>query len=110
MSNTKRGLFFFQAANGIRGLYVTGLHTCVLPICHDLHHERWWTDAGRSFARRYRDQVELDHGSCGNVSRSEERRVGKESSKSIGSDRPKKKVLIASSIASHNPQRDLESY
>src|SRR5204862_1821090 len=26
-------LFFFQAEDGIRGLYVTGVQTCALPIC-----------------------------------------------------------------------------
>src|SRR6266496_2266008 len=25
--------FFFQAEDGIRGLYVTGVQTCALPIC-----------------------------------------------------------------------------
>src|SRR5690349_24152516 len=27
-------LFFFQAEDGIRDLYVTGVQTCALPICH----------------------------------------------------------------------------
>src|SRR5690349_23287072 len=26
-------VFFFQAEDGIRGLYVTGVQTCALPIC-----------------------------------------------------------------------------
>src|SRR5580700_11259577 len=26
--------FFFQAEDGIRDLYVTGVQTCALPICH----------------------------------------------------------------------------
>src|SRR5690349_24987033 len=28
-------LFFFQAEDGIRDLYVTGVQTCALPIFHD---------------------------------------------------------------------------
>src|SRR5438874_6860034 len=28
-----RELFFFQAEDGIRALYVTGVQTCALPIC-----------------------------------------------------------------------------
>src|SRR5438874_13760555 len=27
-------VFFFQAEDGIRDLYVTGVQTCALPICH----------------------------------------------------------------------------
>src|SRR5690349_24176512 len=27
--------FFFQAEDGIRDLYVTGVQTCALPICED---------------------------------------------------------------------------
>src|SRR5690349_15775447 len=29
----KTGVFFFRAEDGIRGLYVTGVQTCALPIC-----------------------------------------------------------------------------
>src|SRR5256886_11726464 len=29
--------FFFQAEDGIRDLTVTGVQTCALPICSDLH-------------------------------------------------------------------------
>src|SRR5204862_3897193 len=28
------GIFFFQAEDGIRDLYVTGVQTCALPISH----------------------------------------------------------------------------
>src|SRR5690349_23951520 len=31
--------FFFQAEDGIRDLYVTGVQTCALPICDD-HRDR----------------------------------------------------------------------
>src|SRR5204862_3723891 len=61
--------FFFQAEDGIRDLYVTGVQTCALPISHAL-------------------QCLLDHIGCGadvvvpaqrnGGNRSEERRVGKE--------------------------------
>src|SRR5690349_24452571 len=37
--------FFFQAEDGIRDLYVTGVQTCALPIC-DLV---WQTDNGGEF-------------------------------------------------------------
>src|SRR5205809_1232643 len=31
------GLFFFQAEDGIRGVAVTGVQTCALPICEVIH-------------------------------------------------------------------------
>src|SRR5699024_11451250 len=69
--------FFFQAEDGIRDRNVTGVQTCALPIC------------GRSDAGKLRMCVvdllpgeghaaaEEFRGGCG-VTRSEERRVGKE--------------------------------
>src|SRR5438874_8883699 len=35
--------FFFQAEDGIRDLYVTGVQTCALPICYrrKLHQHNW---------------------------------------------------------------------
>src|SRR5215471_4608011 len=33
MGNLKSFFFFFQAEDGIRYLYVTGVQTCALPIC-----------------------------------------------------------------------------
>src|SRR5690349_22301799 len=39
--------FFFQAEDGIRDLYVTGVQTCALPICRD-------RGAGRPAAERRR--------------------------------------------------------
>src|SRR5690349_24233149 len=32
----RRNAFFFQAEDGIRNLYVTGVQTCALPICQQL--------------------------------------------------------------------------
>src|SRR5204863_5683839 len=34
----RRALFFFQAEDGIRALYVTGVQTCALPICSAAAH------------------------------------------------------------------------
>src|SRR5206468_9295412 len=42
------GPFFFQAEDGIRGLIVTGVQTCALPICYC------------SRRRKSVDQVELE--------------------------------------------------
>src|SRR5438874_12571345 len=43
-------LFFFQAEDGIRDLYVTGVQTCALPICltfcYAISRNRWWTASG----------------------------------------------------------------
>src|SRR5690349_23413098 len=87
--------FFFQAEDGIRDLYVTGVQTCALPIygrtaraerfetAQDLveRHERW--------ERRQPDRAHLEHElrvdgprrrgeRLVGLERSEERRVGKE--------------------------------
>src|SRR5690349_24864663 len=84
--------FFFQAEDGIRDLYVTGVQTCALPIFLGV------PERGdlRLAERRPRDHVEVDlhglgagdrlgrhdtHGLGGvreHELRSEERRVGKE--------------------------------
>src|SRR6266403_4332760 len=37
--------FFFQAEDGIRDLYVTGVQTCALPISHVLRRE-WLRNVG----------------------------------------------------------------
>src|SRR5690349_21973621 len=94
-------VFFFQAEDGIRDLYVTGVQTCALPICR-----------GRCFARgqrgndQERDQahrgIRQESGGEGGIRthgelpptavfktaalnhRSEERRVGKECSERGG--------------------------
>src|SRR5204863_2044060 len=71
--------FFFQAEDGIRDLYVTGVQTCALPI-YAVHHQ---PDA---FARAPDDHgaghdAEEDpapHAEAPLPDRSEERRVGKE--------------------------------
>src|SRR5438874_4332516 len=81
--------FFFQAEDGIRDLYVTGVQTCALPICDTLSAD---VDVARRRRLEPRDHVERrglaapggahEDGelAVGDVEahRSEERRVGKE--------------------------------
>src|SRR5690349_23898377 len=74
--------FFFQAEDGIRDLYVTGVQTCALPIYAqkgDFHHPN--TMIAKAMAG---DKVVLEQeyysvgGGFIEWKRSEERRVGKE--------------------------------
>src|SRR5204863_4196049 len=74
--------FFFQAEDGIRDLYVTGVQTCALPIYHDA-----FVTLGRGVELVDRVGGGLDRGIEAErrdgatdvvVDRSEERRVGKE--------------------------------
>src|SRR5690349_13106922 len=76
---TDSGLFFFfQAEDGIRALYVTGVQTCALPISQ--HGERLLDDVAiergqQLVALRGGDEIgRRDEAAV----RSEERRVGKE--------------------------------
>src|SRR6266403_4277221 len=64
---TKNLFFFFQAEDGIRDLYVTGVQTCALPIS---------SPARRSCPRTWRWPGRRRPRGPGNP-RSEERRVGK---------------------------------
>src|SRR5215469_10906684 len=68
--------FFFQAEDGIRDLYVTGVQTCALPIS-TLRPARssamCWSIHGRALP-----SSSMTARSCGCLPRSEERRVGKE--------------------------------
>src|SRR5690606_41032886 len=80
--------FFFQAEDGIRDFHVTGVQTCALPIWASAS----WpaTSAARSAARARRARVPGQGSICSTrhslrcvpvaVTRSEERRVGKERS------------------------------
>src|SRR5438874_13617401 len=80
--------FFFQAEDGIRVLYVTGVQTCALPICRyarvhrreavGIEHNDVTEDVARAVARQ----------------RSEERRVGKECRARWQPDPYKKKMLL----------------
>src|SRR5690349_25078456 len=75
--------FFFQAEDGIRDLYVTGVQTCALPIC-----SRGFgraialaaAEAGADIALNARDPDALARTAAEvkERGRSEERRVGKE--------------------------------
>src|SRR5438874_13790793 len=71
--------FFFQAEDGIRDLYVTGVQTCALPICvrHHVLQSALATRDGARFEREDDDTVHAAQlaGDC--FQRSEERRVGK---------------------------------
>src|SRR5690349_23315605 len=83
-------LFFFQAEDGIRDLYVTGVQTCALPIsvpggswhsrsrgyqcpAHECQDPPGTVDESSVYARGWRKRDE-----CRAGLRSEERRVGKE--------------------------------
>src|SRR5204863_5000040 len=77
--------FFFQADDGIRDLYVTGVQTCALPIC-DLVDEtvavgaQWTTSSKQPDDLIYEITKALwsDKTRALMDARSEERRVGKE--------------------------------
>src|SRR5690349_23145254 len=75
--------FFFQAEDGIRDLYVTGVQTCALPICLPVsvcRNTRQLYSLWFFFSLGHRNEEEED----GHLiiahdgERSEERRVGKE--------------------------------
>src|SRR5438445_7942702 len=68
-ARSDRYLFFFQAEDGIRDIGVTGVQTCALPISRS-------SAAGRGPAGRARSGTTA---AAPARSRSEERRVGKES-------------------------------
>src|SRR6266496_6276736 len=65
-------VFFFQAEDGIRDLYVTGVQTCALPISSCCRHSSWPSSSTCS-RRRWASKPKQP---C--WKRSEERRVGKE--------------------------------
>src|SRR5690606_40680337 len=75
--------FFFQAEDGIRDFHVTGVQTCALPISSptcsrtNQHFSQASTSREASSARRSR--ADSSAPSDSQASRSEERRVGKES-------------------------------
>src|SRR5437764_13835736 len=81
--------FFFQAEDGIRDTSVTGVQTCALPILNEAFPARHFDANVRGRIRARRMDVALvarrrNRASacnlCRRCDRSEERRVGKESS------------------------------
>src|SRR5690349_23493855 len=74
--------FFFQAEDGIRDLYVTGVQTCALPICRPRQRVFIHPVAVRTRMRMCSSAIAvrtLRKGCmCVRAGRSEERRVGKE--------------------------------
>src|SRR5690349_24945789 len=74
-------IFFFQAEDGIRDLYVTGVQTCALPICFSSF-EGASANMIRVDTRRRLDPKEEKRRESEKLEkenwRSEERRVGKE--------------------------------
>src|SRR5690349_24508507 len=99
--------FFFQAEDGIRDLYVTGVQTCALPIF------RAGGGAGplSSWERARRERARASSGTdpllrsipsqCSSrrgalcSSRSEERRVGKECRSRVAAEHEKKKSRMS---------------
>src|SRR5690349_23805276 len=82
------GYFFFQAEDGIRYLYVTGVQTCALPISHGRIQNAYemWSFSGsevlegvlRGWFTNGGGPVDLVRLDGPDDLRSEERRVGKE--------------------------------
>src|SRR5690349_24499961 len=95
-------VFFFQAEDGIRDLYVTGVQTCALPICYMVlftlgvvpgePHLGGHNPTLDTFdkLRDYADENILCHDMI--RMRSEERRVGKECRSRGSPDQQKKKL------------------
>src|SRR5690349_24702614 len=96
-------VFFFQAEDGIRDLYVTGVQTCALPICSTAGTSAWpraiaccgpsprrWTAKPRPAGSFRREQS--PRGRFSRV-RSEERRVGKECRSRWSPDHYKKNMV-----------------
>src|SRR5690349_24152959 len=93
--------FFFQAEDGIRDLYVTGVQTCALPILAALGpvwaeqtvSEGVLANAGPDrweVLRRLTGDRLMRPGDTGDGKRSEERRVGKECRSRWSPDQRKK--------------------
>src|SRR5438874_12719286 len=87
--------FFFQAEDGIRGLYVTGVQTV-------LFRSRWWKDVDQCHAAGA-DSVEqgLADGGLALRRRSEERRVGKECSSRWGRSHLRNEVGVVMGTVYH---------
>src|SRR5438876_5804038 len=93
--------FFFQAEDGIRDGRVTGVQTCALPICADessvIHtrmirlHRQYFPELVQRMPLLTERLVGLMSDRIREVTRSEERRVGKECRSRWSRDHEKKK-------------------
>src|SRR5690349_24703065 len=70
--------FFFQAEDGIRDLYVTGVQTCALPISGPVIEARSARVITEEAKAKAKDDRLIRYGGVDFDPRSEERRVGKE--------------------------------
>src|SRR5690349_24612885 len=111
--NVKIVSFFFQAEDGIRALYVTGVQTCALPISHQSGRDdgaNLWRGPGRAAPARGggapgRDQGKDEYGGCGSqghAHRSEERRVGKSGERGGRRRSKRKKRRVVNQKIEHN--------
>src|SRR5438309_10481528 len=106
--------FFFQAEDGIRDGTVTGVQTCALPISFNLLSQRTVAYGSGRLARADEvvihdyDPAELERcqAVAAEVTRSEERRVGKECRSRWSTYREKKKESDSVS----REDRDLREY
>src|SRR5690349_25166091 len=92
--------FFFQAEDGIRGLYVTGVQTCALPICAPERRRGVGDAVGDGAERGDGERAVGDRGLVDRPQdrarqRSEERRVGKECRSRWSPEHGKKKRTCA---------------
>src|SRR5207245_7172414 len=112
-SGSSRSFFFFQAEDGIRDATVTGVQTCALPIF------AWaWAlqelQCGDCFVQEQASRSQAGIGSGGKtrwtseITRSEERRVGKERTTPRGPDPKNKRRERADHENNHNPNSDRE--
>src|SRR5438874_12854172 len=90
-------VFFFQAEDGIRDLYVTGVQTCALPICGLGGGTRGGWAAGGQQQRGWDGAPVGGPQRAAPGHRSEERRVGKEgrSRWSIEHKKEKKRTALS---------------
>src|SRR5438874_11238787 len=85
--------FFFQAEDGIRDLYVTGVQTCALPICFSARKGLHRLQSLVPLKQHLTEQSAQFFGrGLGVELRSEERRVGKECRSGWSPEHEKKKA------------------
>src|SRR5438046_10470300 len=104
-------IFFFQAEDGIRFWSVTGVQTCALPICIlALSATQPNLPAGWSGGNRIAIHGTLSSSDFGRaVSRSEERRVGKEGESGGAAEAGKKQTVVRTGTESLQSGRQCTS-